>query len=209
MFTGLVEEVGEVQEIRPIPDGLEFQILCSIVLKNTQIGDSISTSGVCLTVTDFDHTSFKCTAVAETLRKTSLGDLKAGDKVNLERSLTLEKRIGGHLVQGHIDGIATASDLKIEGDSHFWTFSTGAELSRYMVPKGSITVDGVSLTIVDCDHTSFRVALIPQTLKETTLQYLAVGSRVNIEVDIIGKYVHHFLIGNNEFIPNVVRNIIR
>lgn len=208
MFTGLVEEVGTIKSIGLLEQGSQFEISCKTVLEGTLIGDSISTSGVCLTVTELKDDSYGCLAVAETLRKTNLGNLKIGDKVNLERSLTLEKRIGGHLVQGHVDGLGMAVCVEHEGESELWTFSSPPELAKFLVNKGSVTLNGVSLTIVDCNLNHFRIALIPQTLKETTMGELKAGDAINIEVDILGKYVHHFLTGDNEYIPKTVHNII-
>ena len=193
MFTGLVEELGVIREVNEKPGSIDLLINCQQVIEGLAIGDSIAINGTCLTVTGFDETSFTVTAAPETLSKTNLGLLKTDVKVNLERSVTLQTRLGGHLVQGHVDGTAIAALLEIDGDSHRWTFRAKPELLLYMVMKGSVTVNGVSLTIASLDDNQFSVVLIPKTISSTTFQYMEQGDKVNIETDLIGKYVHRFM----------------
>lgn len=190
MFSGIVEEIGKLQQVSDSSDGRRLRICCSKVISGLKIGDSISVSGTCLTVVSFDNTTFLADATHETLKRTKLGGLKAGDKVNLERALKLSDRLGGHLVTGHIDGLATVVSISKQGFSKCIAFACDSLLINYIVEKGSVAVDGVSLTIagvVDSSDT-FEVALIPHTLQITTIGELQVGDKVNIEVDLIAKY---------------------
>lgn len=186
MFTGIVEELGHVKSI----DGPNLTVHAETILDDVKIGDSIAVNGCCLTVTEFDSQSFKAHISQETFDRTNLGELEAKSKVNLERPLRLDTRLGGHIVQGHVDAIGTikapAPDLVVE---------VPAQLTRYMVEKGSITVDGISLTIVTADKNSFSVAVIPHTQEVTTLGSKTTGDTVNIEVDIMAKYAEKLLVG--------------
>jgi riboflavin synthase len=193
MFTGIVEEMGTIASFRPLTEAVEIQVECSESLKGMSLGDSVAVDGICLTVTAYDDAAFVALASAETLRRTSLGGKKEGDRVNLERPLTLDKKLSGHLVQGHIDGIATVDSILPEGESQMWKFAVGPELATYLVAKGSVAVDGISLTVVEAAKDFFTVAIIPKTLSVTTFQYRKPGDTVNIEVDIIGKYVYKYL----------------
>ena len=195
MFTGIVEERGTVASVEPLTNAARVAIRGAVVLDDVRPGDSIAVNGVCLTVVDLGPDFFTADVMEETLRRSSLDGVSAGSEVNLERAARLDSRLGGHLVQGHVDG--TGEVLAIEPDSH-WTamrISLPADLGRYVVEKGSITVDGVSLTVVGVDEEGFGVSLIPTTLAETTLGSRRVGDRVNLEVDAIAKYVERLMQG--------------
>ena len=186
MFTGIVEELGTVLE----RDGGRFRFGADVVTEDSKVGDSISVNGCCLTVTVIGPGWWEATAVDETLSRTNLADLAEGDRVNLERPVRLADRLGGHLVQGHVDCVgeiaAPAPDLRVR---------IPADLMRYVVPKGSVTVDGCSLTVVEALEDGFTVAVIPHTSEVTTLGFKKVGGRVNIEIDVVAKYVERLLAG--------------
>jgi riboflavin synthase len=206
MFTGLVEELGTITALRPLQEAVELRIDCRETLKGTQLGDSISVDGICLTVTALHGQGFTMLAGAETLRRTNLVFRQVGDRVNLERSLTLERRLGGHLVQGHVDAQGAVVDVKKEGETQLWRFALSKDLARTLVPKGSIAVDGISLTIVDAGLETFTVSIIPKTLAATTLQFRAAGDAVNIETDILGKYIWRYLHGGQGEVVSNHRN---
>jgi riboflavin synthase len=192
VFTGIVEELGSVASIVPLGEFGETARLAlhgPVVTADAQHGDSIAVNGVCLTVVEVDGDVFTTDVMRETLDRSSLGALRPGDPVNLERSATLATRMGGHLVQGHVDGVGTI----LRQDGGDYTFSLPAGLARYVVEKGSITVDGVSLTVTHVSDESFGVGLIPTTLKLTTLGAKGVGDPVNLEVDVVAKYVEKLL----------------
>lgn len=188
MFTGIVEEIGRVISARPG----NLAIAADKVLEGMEEGASMAVNGVCLTVTSFDNKSFNVEVMPETLDKTNLGTLKTGDGVNLERPLSLGGRLGGHLVQGHIDDTARVISVSQRGDSILASFKTPPRLTAYIVEKGFITVDGVSLTVVSKDNSSFKVSLVGYTRQHTILGKLRVGGLVNLEADIIAKYVEQF-----------------
>jgi riboflavin synthase len=188
VFTGIVEEIGKVISARPG----SLSVAADKVLEGIEEGASMAVNGVCLTVTDFDSKSFSVDVMPETLDKTNLGILKAGDGVNLERPLTLEGRLGGHLVQGHIDDTARVISVTPRGDSILAGFEALPRLTAYIVEKGFIAVDGVSLTVVSKDNSSFQVSLVDYTRQHTILGKLMVGDTVNLEADIIAKYVEQF-----------------
>ena len=192
MFTGLVEELGIISEITQT----EIWIEASVVMEDLGIKDSISVNGACLTVVDLSENTFRVDVVPETLSRTDLGDLSAGDKVNLERSVQLGGRLGGHIVQGHVDGTAVITSIVEEGTSWSIEFGISDTLSKYVVEKGFICVDGASLTVVNCDDNAFSIALIPFTKSNTVLGLKRVGSTVNIETDIIGKYLEKLSTGD-------------
>ena len=192
MFTGLVEELGIISEITQT----EICIEASVVMEDLGIKDSISVNGACLTVVDLSENTFRVDVVPETLSRTDLGDLSAGDKVNLERSVQLGGRLGGHIVQGHVDGTAVITSIVEEGTSWSIEFGISDTLSKYVVEKGFICVDGASLTVVNCDENAFSIALIPFTKDNTVLGLKRVGSTVNIETDIIGKYLEKLSTGD-------------
>ncbi len=185
MFTGIVEEVGRVISTQ----SKKLVISASEVLRGIELGGSIAVNGVCLTITSFNTSSFSVDIMLETLRRTNLGLLSAGDAVNLERPLTLQEPLGGHLVQGHVDDTGRVASMTWEGEATLIRFEAPPEVMRYVVEKGFITVDGVSLTVVAKDANSFQVSVVDFTREHTTLGSRRVGDRVNLEVDIIAKYV--------------------
>ena len=193
MFTGLVEEVGTIQGIRRGRRSCVLTIGCREVLKGAKTGDSIAVNGVCLTVTSVGSGCYTADVMAETMDRSSLGRLSQGDLVNLERAMPADGRFGGHIVSGHIDGTGTVQ--RIEADDNAVWFTVGAEpgLLRYIVEKGSVAIDGISLTVAYVDEECFRVSVIPHTRQVTALQDRQVGDPVNLECDIIGKYVEKLL----------------
>jgi len=195
MFTGLVEEVGTVVGLESLGDSVRLTVRGPVVTADAGYGDSIAVNGCCLTVTELAPEQFSADVMAESLERTSLGDLVAGSVVNLERAVAAGARLGGHIVQGHVDGTGTLLDRTPSAHWEILRFTLPAELARYLVEKGSITVDGVSLTVVDVTDESFSVSLIPTTLADTTLGTRKPGDRVNLEVDIIAKYVERLVTG--------------
>ncbi|MFN8127009.1 MAG: riboflavin synthase [Candidatus Nanopelagicales bacterium] len=198
MFTGIVEEVGHIARIDPLDhEAVRLTVTANTVLEGTVLGDSIAVSGVCLTVAELTPTGFGADVMPETLRRTALADATPGSPVNLERAATPATRLGGHLVSGHVDGTGRLRSRQPAGDFDELVVTVPDDLSRYLVAKGSICVDGVSLTVVgtgsDDDGHWFSVALIPTTLRHTTLGTHAVGDTVNLEVDVIAKYVERML----------------
>lgn len=194
MFTGLVEEVGHMKKVFRQGEALVFTVAASKVLEGVAIGDSISVNGVCLTVVSFDRTSFTADVMPETFRKSNLQKQRPGAPLNLERAMPANGRFGGHIVQGHCDGTAVITGRETEANAVVFSLKLDhTESLRYIIPKGSIAIDGISLTVVDTDGDGFRVSIIPHTLAETALQYKKPGDTVNIECDVIGKYVDHLL----------------
>lgn len=189
MFTGLVEEVGTIAAITPVAGGARVAIRAEVVREGLAVGDSVAVDGVCLTVIELHPHGFLVDAVTETLRRTILDQAAAGDHVNLERAVALGARLGGHLVQGHVDGTGVVADAVPEGQSVLLRISAPEPLMRYVVEKGSIAVDGVSLTVAARDADAFTIALIPHTMAVTTLGPERVGGRVNLEVDLVAKYI--------------------
>ncbi|NLP44956.1 MAG: riboflavin synthase [Peptococcaceae bacterium] len=193
MFTGIIEELGTVIKLDATKDSAQLCIEAHKVLIGTQIGDSIAVNGVCLTVTEITTKLFTVDIMYETLNKTNLHELKKGAKVNLERALQLQTRLGGHIVSGHVDAIGTIYNIKQVGIANIIEVITSEELTSYLIPKGSIAIDGISLTLVDVNKDKFSVSIIPHTFQNTTLGFKGVGSKVNLETDILGKYVAKFL----------------
>ena len=193
MFTGIVEELGHVVSLAHGPDSAVVRIRGPLVTADAAPGASIAVNGICLTVVELDADSFCVDVMAETLRRTCLGELTPGSPVNLERALAVGDRLGGHIVQGHVDGTGTILARQLGDRWEVVTISLPGELARYVVEKGSITVDGVSLTIAGLDDVSFQVSLIPTTLALTTLGTKQVGDLVNLEVDVLAKYVERLL----------------
>jgi|HigsolmetaAR202D_1030399.scaffolds.fasta_scaffold00393_11 riboflavin synthase len=193
MFTGIVEHLGKVASLDDLDRGRNLSIDAGPLAADASVGDSVAVNGVCLTVvsTDGDRLSFQ--AVGETLDRTNLGALQPGDSVNLERPVAASGRFDGHIVQGHVDGVGTVESVVADGDGRRMTISVPAPLRRYIAEKGSVAVDGVSLTVAGVTETGFEVALIPHTLAVTTLGARKPGDRVNIEVDVIAKYVERML----------------
>lgn len=192
MFTGIVVERGTVKKTHG-RGVVTFEVEAPAIARELGIGDSIAVNGVCLTATSTGRKRFEVQAMPETLARTTIGVLKRGSAVNLELPLRFNDRLGGHLVQGHVDGMAKVIRIEDEADARRVWFGAPDELLHYMVPKGSVTLDGVSLTIVEVGRTSFQVALIPHTLEVTTLGRLDVGTQVNVEVDVLAKYVERLM----------------
>jgi riboflavin synthase len=194
MFTGIVEELGRVRSIDQHGDGASITIEAGTVLSDATIGASVAVNGCCLTVIEFSVDHWVTDAVPETLDRTNLGRLVPGDRVNLERPLAVGGRYGGHVVQGHVDGVGTVMNIvELDDGSRRFTFAVPPELARYVVEKGSIALDGISLTVASVDETRLDVAVIPHTLAVTTLGRREVGDTVNVETDILGKYVERLL----------------
>ena len=197
IFTGIIEELGAVKNINRGPHSFQINIAAQKVVEDLKIGDSIAVNGVCLTVTSFSTTHFIADVMPETLNKTNLKELKGGMQVNLERALTLNSRLGGHLVQGHVDAIGTILQKERLDIAVIFRIEAPPEVLKYTVNKGSIAIDGISLTVVDVFTDSFTVSLIPHTAKYTTLGFKEPGVTVNLESDVIGRYVEK-LLGNNQ-----------
>lgn len=193
MFSGIVEEVGIIEVLEQRPGGITLTIRAQHVLDSTRIGDSIAVNGACLTVVRRDASRFDVEVAPESLRKTSLGQYSQGHAVNLERSLTADGRIGGHFVQGHVDSTAEIVAMDADGEGVMATFRAPTELMRYVVPKGYVAIDGMSLTVVDTGPDWFTISFISHTRVVTIVQQYAPGGRVNVEVDILGKYVEKLL----------------
>jgi riboflavin synthase len=192
VFTGLVEEVGRVSSIGK-GEMLRLSISAGRVSEGVRAGDSVCVNGACLTLGEVDGMTFTFFAMPETLRRTALGDLAVGSPVNLERAMSADSRFGGHIVQGHVDGVGETLGVRLEGEAEVWEFGAPGAVLRYCVEKGSICVDGISLTIVSVGEASFTVSILPQTRANTNLGEIGVGSRVNLEADVIGKYVERLL----------------
>lgn len=195
MFTGIVEETGRVVAMRKGGTSTTIEVAASTVLKNTKVGDSIATNGVCLTVISLTPSTYTADVMNETLRRSSLGELHAGDIVNLERAMAADGRFGGHIVSGHIDGCGTVQRIEADGNAVWYTIGAGPNLMRYIVEKGSVALDGISLTVAQVASSSFKVSVIPHTREVTSLRDKRSGSKINIECDIIGKYVEKLLGG--------------
>ncbi len=195
MFTGIIEELGEVRAIEAKGKESRLTIKAKKALEDAGLGDSISINGVCLTVVNISKGSFSADVSLETLKVTNLGNLKIGDKINLERSLKITDRLGGHIVSGHVDGIGIIKEKKIEESTIYPWIEVTDDLCKYMVLRGSIAVDGVSLTIAGIKNNRFKVAIIPHTASITTIGIKGIGDSVNIEVDIVAKYIEKILSG--------------
>ncbi len=210
MFSGIIEEIGQVKSITDSDGGRALKIAAKQIREDLQIGHSVSIAGACLTVVELGEDYFSVEAIHETLRKTTLGDLHVGSKVNLERALKLSDRLGGHLVSGHVDAIGTVRAIEVEGFAKVVTFATEKSLAPFFVEKGSVAVEGVSLTVwglsdakIGSKQFCFKVGLIPHTLAVTTLGDLVVGSHVNIETDVVARYVARWLE------PSLIRHNLR
>ena len=201
MFSGIVEEVGTITAFDKRSGGITLTIRARAVLGQTQIGDSIAVNGACLTVVRFDEQTFDVDMAPETLRKTSLQQCGIGDSVNLERSLMANGRVGGHFVQGHIDSTAEVVEMAPDGEGVLATFRPPAELMRYIVPKGYVAIDGMSLTVVDTGPDWFSISFIPHTREVTVVKDYERGHLVNLEVDILGKYVEKLLLAQRPTTP--------
>ena len=198
MFTGLVAELGTVQRLARQGSSYHLTVGAKKVLTNLKIGDSVAVNGACLTVVRMDEGGFTADVMPETVRLTNIGSLQPGSKVNLERTLRLCDGLDGHIVSGHVEGLGTISEQRPEGIAVVVTIATPPELLKYIIKKGSIAIDGISLTVTEVTDTSFSVSLIPHTAKETTLGFKKVGDSVNLETDILGKYVERMLTWNKQ-----------
>lgn len=193
MFTGIVEELGSIRAVRRGAESAQLLIEAARVIEGSRVGDSIMVNGVCLTSVHFGERSFTADVMAETLAKSNLGNLKAGDKVNLERALRLGDRLGGHIVSGHIDGVGTIIGREKKDIATLVSIKAPDAVMRYIIKKGSVAIDGISLTVVDFGKDTFQVSLIPHTARETTLGFKKTGDSVNLEGDIIGKYIERMV----------------
>jgi len=196
MFTGIIEGLGTIKAIQPAEQGKRFAVEADFVLDQTKIGDSIAVSGACLTAVAVEGKRFSVDVSPETLTKTTFGKARIGERVNLERALRLSDRLDGHLVSGHIDGTGIIKQKTPAGNAIVVTLGVPESIARYMITKGSVAVDGISLTINTCNRESFEVSIIPHTAKMTTIGFKNVGAVVNIETDMIGKYVERFMTGS-------------
>lgn len=194
MFTGIIEEIGIVKDFTQISNGAEITVSCNKVLSDTKIGDSIAINGVCQTVVEMSENSFTADVSNETLKVTNFISLKKGEKVNLERALTLNERVGGHLVSGHVDSVAKLISSCKESDFYTMKFELTNDASRYVIKKGSITINGISLTVAEIQDTVATVAVIPHTYENTNLFVLKQGDKVNVETDVFAKYIEKFLL---------------
>ena len=198
MFTGIVEETGEIKSIVHGSKSAVLTIKGSVVTKDSKVGDSIAVNGVCLTATTITGHIFTADVMAETMRRSSLGELKQGSKVNLERAMLCNGRFGGHIVSGHIDGTGTIRNMEREDNAVWVTIAAAPEILKYIVEKGSIAIDGISLTVAYVDDEVFKVSIIPHTASETTLLTKNKGDKVNLENDIVGKYVEKLMNYNKQ-----------
>jgi len=189
MFTGLIEEVGILKSKKPKGLGVKLYFEAEKILEGIKIGDSISVNGVCLTTVDFDSKGFSVEAIEETLKKSDLGDLKIDDYVNLERPLKADARLGGHFVLGHVDTTGEVEKIEELTNSHFITISYPREYSKYLIPVGSVAIDGISMTVAELKDNSFSVGVIPHTWEETIFSKKKIGDKVNLEFDVLGKYI--------------------
>jgi len=193
IFTGIIEEVGEIKKVEVTSDSRVFTIKCHQVLEGTKIGDSIATNGVCLTVTSMSNDHFCADVMNETLKVSTLSDFKNGARVNLERALKVGDRLGGHMVSGHVDGVGNLKSKTKVGNAFILVFKAPRHVCDYIIKKGSITIEGISLTVVDVKLEEFSVSIIPHTLEETNLGLKILGDQVNLECDLVGKYIEKFM----------------
>ena len=198
MFTGIIEEIGVVKSIVRHHNSIRLTISAEKIISDIHIGDSISTNGICLTVTTFDNNSFTVDVMPETMMMTNFKDLKINDMVNLERALQANGRLGGHIVSGHVDGVGVIIKKYFDDKAIRMSFSTTPDILDFIIKKGSVTIDGISLTVTDLDATSFSVSIIEHTQGETTLTKKNIGDTVNIENDVVGKYVKKFIMSENK-----------
>ena len=193
MFTGIIEETGWVESICQSGEYCSLIIKAPKILEDASLGDSIAVNGICLTVSQKTTQSFQADVMGETMRRTNLSDLSAGSRVNLERAMKMNGRFGGHIVSGHIDGTGKIVSARKEGNAFWYQIETGPEILRYIIEKGSVVIDGISLTVAKLEEKSFSVSIIPHTRQETILEDKKPGDRVNLENDLIGKYVERLL----------------
>ncbi|MCH7774686.1 MAG: riboflavin synthase [Bacteroidetes bacterium] len=198
MFTGIIEEIGNVSEVNPIPGGKKIKISAVKILNDISVNDSVSVNGVCLTATEVDEQGFKVDAVGVTLEKSTFSELQISSPVNLERSLKLSDRLGGHFVLGHVNGTGVIKEIIKLGDNYLMRVNVPDNMKKYLIDEGSITIDGISLTIAELEDSTIGISIIPHTWNNTTLQYKNAEDRVNIETDVLAKYVER-LTNNKEF----------
>lgn len=196
MFTGIIEETGEIKAMKRGADSMLLTIKAKEILVDTKVGDSIATNGVCLTVTELRNDYFRADVMHETMNRSSLGNLKIGSKVNLERAMPANGRFGGHIVAGHIDGTGQITKVEKDDNAVWYTIAAKPEIMRYIIEKGSIAIDGISLTVAAVTDNDFSVSIIPHTLSETILSEKRSGDIVNLENDMIGKYIEKLMFGN-------------
>ena len=209
MFTGIVEEMGVIKSIRKGASSAVLEIQAQVVLEDVHIGDSIAVNGVCLTATTFTPTTVTADVMHETLNRSSLANLRPGSRVNLERAMAANGRFGGHIVAGHVDGVGTVLQTRKDDNAIWYTIGAGPEVLRYVVEKGSITIDGISLTVAKVTDTDFSISAIPHTVAVTVLQDRKPGDTVNLETDIIGKYVEKLLTPQAQPTQRPTSNITR
>ena len=202
MFTGIIEEIGKLKSL----NGERIEISCEKILSDIKIGDSISTNGICLTVVDFGKNFFAADVMPETFRKTSLAEIQTGGVVNLERALKVGDRLGGHIVSGHIDGTGKILSMRTEGNAIFIEIQAENFLLKQIAAKGSVALDGISLTVVDANQENFSVSMIPHTREVTNFKFKRVGSLVNIETDVLAKYIERLI--NFEKNPTLTKNFL-
>lgn len=193
MFTGIIEEIGKIVSVRKGAKSAVLAIEGPFVLQDAKVGDSIAVNGICLTATTITGNVFTADVMAETMRRTALGNLRVGSPVNLERAMAADGRFGGHIVSGHIDGTGTITDMRQEENAVWVTIAADASIMRYIIEKGSIAIDGISLTVAAVSEKDFQVSVIPHTRQETTLLTKKAGDLVNLENDVVGKYVEHLM----------------
>lgn len=203
MFTGLVEEKGKLLKIIPMGEGLRFVFEAALVAQDMQIGSSISVNGCCLTVVNLDNNQFSVDAIEETLSKTNLGNLSTDSYVNLERPLKADARLGGHFVLGHVDTTGIIEKVTELSNSHFMTISFKPEFAKYLIYVGSVAIDGVSMTVARLDENKFSVGIIPHTWKETVFSEKKIGDQVNLEFDVLGKYVERVMMLEPDKMNNI------
>ena len=210
MFTGIIEEIGKIQNISPISGGMRIKISCSRILEDISVDDSINVSGVCLTAIKVEDDGFWIDAVGATLDKTTFAKMQLSTPVNLERALKLDDRLGGHFVQGHVNGIGTITEINKLGENYFLKISVDESLQKYLVEEGSITIDGISLTIAQLDNSKVGISIIPHTWQNTTLQLKKIGDEVNIETDVLAKYIEKLVRKNgNGKTTNISENWLK
>ena len=193
MFTGIVEEIGKIEQTTPIAGGLNLKIAAQKITEDIRVNDSICVDGVCLTVTKFEKDNFWVDAVGATLQKTTFSSIKNSQHVNLEKSLRLNDRLGGHLVQGHVNGVGYISGIEKAGENYFFKFVIPDEIQKYLIKEGSIAINGISLTIADLTQNDIIISVIPHTWENTNLKYKKINDKVNVEIDILAKYVEKLL----------------
>jgi riboflavin synthase len=204
MFTGIIEEIGHISAIKFIPNGKQLNIVAKTVLTDTKIGDSISVNGVCLTVIQTAQDNFWAEAVGETLKKTTVNLLKTSAVVNLERALQLQSRLGGHIVQGHVNAVGKITNITKLGDNYLLEFNIPDDIRKYIINEGSICIDGISLTVAEIRNNIVKISVIPHTWQNTNLQYRKIGDKINIETDVLAKYIENMLKFSNNTANNTL-----